>query len=89
MTIPTLLPIPKTQLAAAGAALEQLRQLVYTAATNPEGITPAGMQALRAAADHAGREAAARLGLHWEGEPVEPHDKLDWIQMLTYVADPF
>lgn len=75
--------------AVALVALEQLRQLVDAATRNPQDITHEGMQALRAAADHAGREAAASLGLRWDGEPAAAHDRLDWIDLLRYVSDPF
>lgn len=81
--------ISKEQKAAAGVSLAQLGLLVQALRMDPSSIKPEGFMALRAVADHAGREAAAQLDLPWEGEKAEPHDRLDWLDLLVYVGDPF
>lgn len=46
-------------------------------------------QAVRAMADHATQEAAAKLGLNYEGKKAEAHEPLDWFEALVYAGDPF
>lgn len=75
-------------LSSAQLALDQLNVITMKAARG-ETLSHDEIQVLRATADHAGREAAANLGLLYDGEPVEKHDRLEWVDMLTYVADPF
>ena len=81
--------IRTTDHAAIREALDKLLNITDRAARG-EVLGPNDIQAMRAAATHAGRCAAAALCTDWEGQ-VEggPHDALDWCEMLTYVADPF
>lgn len=70
-------------------SIEALAALVDKAGRNPQALTPGDIYALRACADHVGREAAAVLRCTWDGEQPTQHDRLDWLDMLTYVNDPF
>lgn len=74
-------PLGITEIAMARIAAERLQRVVSLKFGE---LTPADHAILRAAANHAGHEAAARLYLPWHGERVQPHDRFDWVEMLTY-----
>ena len=62
---------------------------ISTKLTRGEPLTWAETQAVRAMADHAAQEAAAKLGLNYEGQKAEANDSHDWFSALQYAADPF